>query len=92
MENSNSKLILSFLAGLAAGTAVGILLAPDSGENTRKKIKSRMDELETDIEKEAKKQFDDLSSGFNKVMADIREKSNDLIKKGEEKVNETRKG
>jgi gas vesicle protein len=34
----NNKIILALLLGVAAGTAVGLLYAPDSGENTRKRI------------------------------------------------------
>jgi len=37
MEDKGSNLAW-FLAGLAAGAAVGILYAPQSGANTRKKI------------------------------------------------------
>lgn len=45
MENSTSKVILSFLAGAAAGTALGILLAPEKGETTRHKIKEQFDDI-----------------------------------------------
>lgn len=37
MEDKGSNLAW-FLAGLAAGAAVGILYAPESGEKTRKRI------------------------------------------------------
>jgi len=39
MNKNVSKILLSFLAGAAAGAALGILLAPDKGTNTRQKIK-----------------------------------------------------
>ena len=35
---SNTKVILSILAGFAAGAALGVLLAPDKGTVTRGKI------------------------------------------------------
>ena len=35
---SNTKVILSILAGFAAGAALGVLLAPDKGSVTREKI------------------------------------------------------
>ncbi len=34
---------LTFLAGVAAGTVVGILYAPDEGKNTRDKISFQLD-------------------------------------------------
>ena len=34
-----------FLGGLALGAGIGILLAPDKGENTRKALKKKLDEL-----------------------------------------------
>jgi hypothetical protein len=35
---SNSKVIIGFLAGAIVGGALGILLAPDKGSETRRKI------------------------------------------------------
>ena len=37
--------IFSFIIGVAAGTALGILLAPASGRDTRKKIIEEADKL-----------------------------------------------
>ncbi|MBO5074963.1 MAG: YtxH domain-containing protein [Bacteroidales bacterium] len=35
------KTILTFLAGAATGAVAALLLAPDSGENTRERLRSR---------------------------------------------------
>jgi gas vesicle protein len=48
-----SKVLLAFFVGALAGTAAGLLLAPDKGENTRKKIKDSID----DVSEKAKKTF-----------------------------------
>ncbi len=44
MENS-SKIIAAFLAGAAAGASLGLLLAPDRGEETRKRLRSSINEF-----------------------------------------------
>ncbi len=41
MSNS-SKTFFAFLAGVAAGTAIGILFAPEKGEVTREKLGSKL--------------------------------------------------
>ena len=43
------KVLLGVLAGLAAGAVLGILLAPDKGSETRKKILSKGEELADDL-------------------------------------------
>jgi len=48
-----SKVLLSFIVGAAAGAATGLLLAPDKGENTRKKVKESVN----DLSEKAKKAF-----------------------------------
>ncbi|MCC2547833.1 YtxH domain-containing protein [Hymenobacter sp. BT175] len=39
MKDNNGKVILSLLAGAAAGVVAGLLLAPETGEETRKGLK-----------------------------------------------------
>ncbi|HEX2616311.1 MAG TPA: YtxH domain-containing protein [Flavobacteriales bacterium] len=41
MSNDRPNLLFPFLAGLAAGAALGILFAPRSGRETREAIKDR---------------------------------------------------
>jgi gas vesicle protein len=43
--NSSSKILLGFIAGAAIGGALGILLAPDKGSETRKRIVEKGNDL-----------------------------------------------
>jgi gas vesicle protein len=46
MAKSFSKTVLAGLAGLAAGIVVGVLIAPDKGSKTRKRIKKKFQDME----------------------------------------------
>src|SRR4028119_452252 len=45
MKNDNQSTLLSFLIGAAAGVAAGLLLAPYSGTESRKKIAQSANDL-----------------------------------------------
>jgi gas vesicle protein len=46
---SNSKVIVGFLVGAAVGGALGLLLAPDKGEETRRKLMEKGGDLSDSI-------------------------------------------
>lgn len=56
MNASNS--LLCFIAGAVAGAATAILLAPDSGENTRAKIRTKTEELRGKTKRRIKEGLD----------------------------------
>lgn len=61
--NSTSKILLGFVAGAAIGGALGILLAPDKGSETRRKIVekgSEMGESLTGFGETVKDKFNDV--------------------------------
>ncbi len=67
------KIVLGVLAGLAAGAVLGILLAPDKGANTRKKIAGK-----------GSKYMDDIKEKLNDVYHSILDKTETAIETGEE--------
>lgn len=63
MNNSGVKMLAAFLAGAAVGAGLGILFAPDKGENTRKKMKDTLDE----IQKKGEEKVNEFKEKMNKT-------------------------
>ncbi len=57
---TNSKVLWGFLAGAAIGGALGILLAPDKGSETRRKIVEKGNDLSDAV----KDKFNDVKDRF----------------------------
>jgi gas vesicle protein len=58
----SGKVIIAFVAGTLIGAGLGILLAPDKGEITRRKIKTKID----DIGDKANEQYSKVKKNFVK--------------------------
>jgi gas vesicle protein len=58
--NDNSKTVVALLAGLAAGAALGILLAPDKGEETVDKLSRSLADLKDRVLDRAKEGLERL--------------------------------
>ena len=64
--NNSSKILLGFIAGAAIGGALGILLAPDKGSETRRRISERGSEIGdsiADFGESVKDKFNDVVDG-----------------------------
>lgn len=48
--SNGQKILFSFLAGAAAGVVAGLLLAPDSGKEIRKKIAKKAFDIKGTLE------------------------------------------
>lgn len=65
------KRLLVLLIGIAAGAVAGILLAPDEGANTRKKLAKKAKKFKKSIDDTAT-EYMDKASNFKDKVADIR--------------------
>jgi len=74
--NDNTKVVVALLAGLAAGAALGILFAPDKGEETRDKLSESLKNLGDSIKETAATEIDNLVSLKDKVVDSIKTKIN----------------
>ncbi|MFA6083737.1 YtxH domain-containing protein [Mucilaginibacter sp.] len=72
--NDNTKVIVALLAGMAAGAALGILFAPDSGTETRDKLSESLKNLGDSIKETAAKEIDNLVGIKDKVVDNIKSK------------------
>jgi gas vesicle protein len=72
--NDNSKVVIALLAGLAAGAALGILFAPESGSETRDKLTESLKNLGDSIKDTAAAEIDNLVSLKDKIVDNIKTK------------------
>lgn len=59
--NNTGKFLTALAAGVAAGTLLGILIAPDKGSETRRKITEGKDKVKDDIRTALRKGKDRIS-------------------------------
>ena len=83
MNNSN-KTFIAFLAGAAAGAVIGLLLAPESGTETRDKLSRQADDLLNDLEDQWEVGFKKIKDLTDNAMAE----ADRLKKRGEEAVDD----
>jgi len=69
-----NNVILGVVSGLAVGTILGVLFAPDKGSNTRKKIASKTN----DIKENAKESFEKLVNSIENKYEKIASKGKEI--------------
>jgi gas vesicle protein len=80
---ANTKTLLGFLAGAAVGALAGILLAPDKGSETRKKISKKTGDLGDSL----KGSFNDFVDGIKETYSSVKTEAEDVEERGKLKMN-----
>ena len=81
-DNPFLKYVLTFLLGVATGTAVGLLVAPSSGEELRANIKSQADAQAARLQEEYQKGVHEMQTRLDKLNSEMQELSNRIKKSG----------
>ncbi|WP_299702830.1 YtxH domain-containing protein [uncultured Pontibacter sp.] len=68
MKDNSGKVMLALLAGASAGVIAGLLMAPDTGEQTRTGIKKWANKLSKDLEKNLQTGLDEIKNMSNDAM------------------------
>jgi len=72
--NDNSKVLVGLLVGLAAGTALGLLFAPEKGSETRDRLSQSLKDLGDSIKDKAADEINNLSNLKDKVVTSVKSK------------------
>lgn len=68
MKDNSGKVMLALLAGASAGVIAGLLMAPDTGEQTRTGIKKWANKLSKDLEKNLQTGLDEIKNMSSEAM------------------------
>ncbi len=82
---STSKVLLGVVIGLAAGAMAGVLMAPDSGPNTRQKLSSKGNDMVDDL----KGKFNDFLDGFMSHVETVKDDAHDIADRAKSKIGDT---
>lgn len=69
--NSTSKLIVGMLAAGVVGVTVGILVAPDKGSVTRKKLKGKMNDFSEGVAQKVEAGKEKISDLKDKIVSKV---------------------
>ena len=92
-----SKIIGKILAGIGVGIGIGMLIAPDKGSETRKKLKNKLNDMcekvknidVKEVKESIERQIEDIKCELSdldkeKVLKIAKEKGKAIVKKSEE--------
>jgi len=76
---STRKIVLGVLAGIAAGTLIGVLIAPDKGSETRRKIRQKGDDLVEGVKDGMTSMVDGVTNKFDRLRGKARKSMNEAL-------------
>lgn len=80
------NVLKGLLIGGAVGLAAGILLAPESGKKTRKKLYQKANDVKEDAVSQVSDAVHSLKSQLNDRIDDLTKQTKSLVKAGSEKI------
>lgn len=83
----SAKFLLSAIAGVAIGIQIGVLIAPEKGEETRKKLSKKGDDYLDEINAQINKFIDGVTDKLDRANKNV----SDATEAGKDKVNELNK-
>jgi len=83
---SAGKTMLAVLAGFAAGALVGVLIAPEKGSDTRKKIAKLGEDYAGDLTDK----FNELKNQITEKLASVQEDGMRIVEKGKSKLDDVK--
>lgn len=83
--NNYGKVAVGLLTGVAVGATLGILLAPDKGSETRRKLAGSAGKLTDTIRQRAEEGLDDLTSTVREKGSHLASGAGDVRSKASDK-------
>ncbi len=74
-SNSGFAFFSGIIVGAAIGAITGLLMAPEPGEETRKKVSDKTKEIQDDL----LDRFDDLKDNVNEILDEVKDKGSQII-------------
>ncbi|GAB3998556.1 hypothetical protein GCM10028807_46560 [Spirosoma daeguense] len=80
------KSLPGVLVGLAVGAVIGVLLAPESGKKTRKRIASESDSFFKDLQDQLQTGLDSIKQQYNDYVDTATGKAQELVGEAKRKA------